>query len=77
MPIDIPYQQIPEETLTRMLEEFVTREGTNYGEQEFTLEELVEQLKCQVKTKKAVIQYDDESQTCQIILKENLSGQTR
>jgi len=67
MIIDIPYQQIPEESLTRLLEEFVTREGTNYGEQEFTLAELVSQVKNQLVTKKAIIQYDDESQSCEIV----------
>tara|TARA_R110002110_G_scaffold383245_4_gene594652 strand:+ start:14307 stop:14540 length:234 start_codon:yes stop_codon:yes gene_type:complete len=74
MLIDIPYQQIPEETLRRMLEEFVTREGTNYGEQEFTLPELVAQVKLQLETKKAVIQYDDESQSCHIILADTLNS---
>lgn len=67
MIIDIPYQQIPEDALARMLEEFVTREGTQYGAREFTLTELVVQAKHQLETKKAIIQYDDESQSCQII----------
>lgn len=73
MLIDIPYQHIPEETLTRLLEEFVTREGTNYGEQEFTLADLVSQAKNQLKTKKAIIQYDDESQSCEIVCVDTLA----
>lgn len=67
MAIDIPYQEIPDETLTRMLEEFVTREGTNYGEREFLLEELVNQLKKQLTSKQAIIQYDEISETFNII----------
>ncbi len=72
MLIDIPYQKIPEETLTRFLEEFVTREGTNYGEQEFTLADLVSQAKNQLETRKAIIQYDDESQSCEIVCVDTL-----
>lgn len=67
MPVDIPYQEIPEETLTRMLEDFVTREGTHYGEREFLLSELVDQLKKQLKAKQAIIQYDEISETFNII----------
>ncbi len=30
----VPWQSVPEETLTRLIEHFVLREGTDYGEQE-------------------------------------------
>ncbi|MCS5709306.1 YheU family protein [Candidatus Berkiella cookevillensis] len=75
MAIDIPYQEIPEATLICMLEEFVTREGTNYGEKEFLLDELVEQLKQQLISHRAMIQYDEISETFNIVSTENQSYQ--
>ncbi|MGE4349320.1 MAG: YheU family protein [Candidatus Berkiella sp.] len=73
MAIDIPYKEIPAASLRRMLEEFVTREGTNYGEKEFLLDELVEQLKQQLISHRAIIQYDEISETFNIVSTENQS----
>lgn len=73
MAIDIPYKEIPAASLRRMLEEFVTREGTNYGEKEFLLDELVEQLKQQLSSHRAIIQYDEISETFNIVSTENQS----
>lgn len=67
MIIDVPYDALPEETLNRLIEEFVTREGTSYGEREYTLAEMVEHVKNQLKNKKAFIQFDDQNETCHII----------
>lgn len=39
--VEVPHEEIPEEMLKRLIEEFVTREGTDYGEVEFSLEEKV------------------------------------
>lgn len=71
MAIDIPYKEIPEVSLRHMLEEFVTREGTNYGEREFLLAELVEQLKQQLISHRAIIQYDEISETFNIVSTES------
>lgn len=71
MIIDIPYQEIPKDTLIRLLEEFVTRDGTQYGENEVSLDSMIEQVMSQLKNQKAYIVYDDESNSCQIITKED------
>ena len=67
MIVEVPHDALPEDTLNRLIEEFVTREGTSYGERDYSLEEMVEHVKSQLKNKKAFIQFDDQTETCHII----------
>ena len=66
--MDIPYQAINAQTLRSMIEEFVTRDGTDYGEQELTLEAKVEQVLGLLKSGQAVIQYDESLEICEIVM---------
>jgi uncharacterized protein len=66
--MDIPYQAINAQTLCNMIEEFVTRDGTDYGEQELTLEAKVEQVLASLKTGKVVVQYDESLDICEIVM---------
>ena len=63
----IPYEQLSDKALTGVVEEFVTRDGTDYGMQEISLESKVSNLLNLLKNKKAVIVFDPESQTCNIL----------
>lgn len=65
--VAIPYDQLSPETLDSVIEEFVTRDGTDYGETETLLEQKVDQVKRQLKTGKAVILFDESTQTCNIV----------
>ena len=40
--MEIPHNQVPEQTLLAIIEEFISREGTDYGHREYTLDEKVE-----------------------------------
>ncbi len=53
----IPYENISPDTLRRLIESYVLREGTDYGQLTYTLEEKVDQVYAQLKAKKAVIFY--------------------
>ena len=66
--MDIPYQAINAQTLRNMIEEFVTRNGTDYGEQELTLDAKVEQVLASLKVGKVVIQYDESLEVCEIVM---------
>lgn len=66
--MDIPYQAINTQTLRNMIEEFVTRDGTDYGEQELTLDTKVEQVIGFLKVGKAVVQYDESLEICEIVM---------
>lgn len=65
--VKIPYDQLSSQALNGVLEEFVTRDGTDYGEKEISLETKIFQVLDQLKSGKAVIVFDQESQTCNIV----------
>lgn len=55
----IPWQQLEPETLQNLLESFVLREGTDYGDQTFSLEEKVAQVHQQLLNKELVLVYSE------------------
>lgn len=65
--VKIPFDQLSPEALRGVIEEFVTRDGTDYGEIEISLETKVSQILRQLKSGKAVIFFDQESGTCNIV----------
>jgi len=65
--LKIPFDQLSIEALQGVLEEFVTRDGTDYGEVETPLETKINQVLNQLKSGKAVIVFDPESETCNIL----------
>lgn len=67
--MEIPYQKLSPEVLLSVIEEFVTRSGTDYGEMEVPLQKKIEDVKYQLKIGKAAIYYDEDSYTCNILLK--------
>ncbi len=62
----IPHQELAEETLRAIIEEFISREGTDYGEREYSLEQKVQQVKNQLQRDEIIISYDPESQSCHL-----------
>lgn len=65
--MEIPWQRLPEETLTAVLEEYATREGTDYGMQDFTLAEKVAQIRLQLQRGEAIIDFDPDTETCHLL----------
>jgi uncharacterized protein YheU (UPF0270 family) len=63
--MEIPHDSLHPATLRSLVEEFVTREGTDYG-QEFSLQTKVDQVLRQLREHSAVIVYDASSGTCSI-----------
>ena len=49
-----------------IIEEFVTREGTEYGESEISLEMKCQEVRQQLRDGEAFITFDEELQTCSI-----------
>lgn len=64
--MEIPYQELEEKTLRAVIEEFISREGTEYGEFEYSLEQKVQQIKDQLKKGNIILNYDSESQSCHL-----------
>jgi uncharacterized protein YheU (UPF0270 family) len=62
----IPYDQLEAETLTRLIEDFVTRDGTDNGD-DTPLETRVLRVRQALGKGHAVIFFDVESQQCQLM----------
>ena len=65
--MDIPYQELPAATLAAVIEEFVLREGTDYGAQEYSLKDKVAQVRKQLELGKVKINLDIDNESCQIV----------
>ena len=65
--VKIPYEQLSPEALHGVIEEFVTRDGTDYGEVEVPLEAKMSQVLNQLKAGKAVIVFDQETESCTVL----------
>ncbi len=68
----IPLQRMAPETLAAMLEEYASRDGTDYGALELSLEEKVAALQAQLSTGKLVIVYDAASEHWDLLAEEQL-----
>lgn len=69
--IIIQHDNLTEEALHGLIEEFVTREGTDTGYTDGSLEENVEMVKRQLKRGDVLIVYDGDTQTANIVPKKN------
>lgn len=67
----IPHQMLEAETLSCLLEDFVTREGTDNGD-DTPLATRVERARNALIKGQAVIVFDPESQQCQLALREEV-----
>lgn len=65
--MEIPWQGLKPEILRAVVEEFVTREGTDYGSSEFSLEQKVEHVLRQLRRGQAILSFDQESESCHIL----------
>ncbi|MDN3640169.1 YheU family protein [Simiduia curdlanivorans] len=56
--IVIPVDQLPADALQGLIEEFVTRDGTDYGQEEMNLAQKVSQVKSQLQRREVLIVYN-------------------
>lgn len=67
----IPYDQLEPETLTRLIEDFVTRDGTDNGD-DTPLQTRVLRVRHALTKGQAFIVFDLDSQQCQLMLKHDI-----
>ena len=65
--VEIPLERVDPDLLRKMIEEFVTREWSETGDSDYTLDEKVAQVRQQLHDKRARIVYDMASETWNII----------
>ena len=70
----IPWQDLAPETLDNLMESFVLREGTDYGEHERSLEQKVNDVKRQLKSGDVVLVWSELHETVNIMPRNAFHG---
>ena len=70
----IPWQDLPAATLDNLIESFVLREGTDYGEESFSLAKKVAQVRQQLERGDVVILYSELHESVTIAPKQTISA---
>ena len=65
--ITISYDRLSPEALEAVITDFVTRDATDYGMTEVSLQRKIGQVRKQLTSDKAVIVFDESSRSCNII----------
>ncbi len=66
-PVAVPHAALDRDTLWRVVEAFVLREGTDYGAVEFSLEQKVQHVLRQLERGEAHIVFDPNTETVDIV----------
>lgn len=67
MPIRIPHQQLSSDTLNGLIEEYVTRKGTEL----IDAPRSIDQVRKLLEQGKAIITFDEDEESCNILLRED------
>ena len=71
--MQIPYQSLKNDTLKKVIESFVVREGTEYGDHDVSLANKVEKVMEQIKDEKIKILYSERDESINLVTNENLA----
>lgn len=63
----IPYQQLNPDTLTALVETFVLREGTDYGDFETSLQQKVQTVLAQIQQGQVLIVYSEQDESVDLM----------
>ena len=67
-PLAIPYRELSDSALRGVIEAFVLREGTDYGETHHSLEDKVQQVRYQLERNEAHIVFDPNTESVDIVV---------
>ena len=70
--VKIPLGELSSEALEGVIEEFVMREGTDYGHRDYTLDEKRTRVLRALQTGAAVITFEPDSGSTSIVMNEDL-----
>ncbi|GLX78926.1 UPF0270 protein YheU [Thalassotalea insulae] len=71
----IPYQSLTADTLNAIIEAFILREGTDYGDHDVAFEEKIAQVHQQLVQNQVVLVYSELYQTVNILPAEQFKSQ--
>ena len=67
-PVPVPFEELSAELLRSVVQSFVLREGTDYGERELSLDDKVARVIRQLQQGKAQIVFDPNCETVDIVV---------
>lgn len=70
--VEIPPDRLQPEVFRSVLEEFINREGTNYGETELSMDQKRENLQGLIASGEVSIVFDPNTETCTLIERDEL-----
>lgn len=70
----IPLESLDVDTLTRIVESFITREGTDYGAVERSLDENVAAVMIQLKAGRVLIVFDEATESVNLVHTDEYKG---
>ena len=62
--LEIPVERLADDVLQALLEEYIAREGTDYGAVECSMADKVRQLRAQLSRSELVICFDSQTESC-------------
>jgi uncharacterized protein len=68
-PIEVPHRELSADALRGVVESFVLREGTDYGDRDVPFERKVSDVMRQLERREAVIMYDPATDSIDIVVK--------
>ena len=73
-PVEVPYARVDPDVLRRVIVEFVTRDGTDYGTTERSLDAKAHDVMQQLRRGEAILVYDAESDTTNVLPTKSTPG---
>lgn len=68
--VEVPHEQLSPEALRGVIESYVLREGTEYGERDVPLDTKVTQVLRQIERGEARIMFDPNTETIDVVVKQ-------
>lgn len=68
-PVEVPHTELAPATLRAVIESFVLREGTDYGERDVPFETKVLQVRRQLERREAEIVFDPNTESIDIVVR--------
>ena len=75
--VEVPWEQVPAETLAALIEEFVTRDGSDYGVSEVDVSSKVSQVREQLRRGEVLIVFDSASETVNLLTRREFRERVR
>lgn len=72
--VEIPFGKLSSDALDGVIEEFVSREGTDYGERAFSMTDKKALVRTQLERGSARLIFDPETESCNIVTREELAA---